>query len=58
MITRRNIFRLAACAVAASAMDIMGWSPPKMKINPAWEEAAYEFILDPSIFKRMEKKMT
>lgn len=27
--TRRNIFKLACCAVAASAMEVCGWKMPK-----------------------------
>lgn len=33
MIPRRNILKLACCAVAASAMEVCGWKIPKPTLN-------------------------
>lgn len=41
---RRSLFKLAACAIAASAMEVMGWEGVSPKVG-AWEDAAYEMVL-------------
>lgn len=56
---RRSIFKLACCAVAASAIEVMGWTGvpviAESEENPDYAPTEYydEYYFNPDALKRM-----